>query len=207
MKKFLTLIAFLATISLTAQGQIKFGVKGGLNLSKLSLDKKVVTSDNQMGFFIGPSIKFVVPIVGIGFDAAALYDERAGELEYGETSTKLKQQSIQIPVNLRWGFGIGKVVNIYFYAGPQFGFNVGSKDVTFMDNGVKWEFKKSHITGNAGLGILLLNHLQISGNYNMAFGKTGDFVVLNEYGEKFGYNGNKSGAKMNTWQVALTYYF
>ena len=65
MKKILTLVAFIATISMTAQAQFDFGVKGGLNLSKLSLDKKVVSSDNQVGWFIGPTVKFSVPLIGI----------------------------------------------------------------------------------------------------------------------------------------------
>ena len=56
MKKFFALVVFLTTISMTAQAQFDFGVKGGLNLSKLSLDKKVVSSDNQVGWFIGPTV-------------------------------------------------------------------------------------------------------------------------------------------------------
>jgi len=207
MKKFLTLVALIAAISLTAQAQINFGVKGGLNLSKLSLDKKVLTSDNQMGFFIGPSVKFNIPVVNIGFDAAALFDQRSGEFEYDNTSTKLKQKSIQIPVNVRWGFGIGEVVNLYIFAGPQFGFNLGNKTTSLLDGGAMWEFKKSHISGNAGLGVMLLNHLQVSFNYNLAFSKSGELVVVNEQGSRIGYNGSKVDAKMNTWQVALAYYF
>ena len=211
MKKFFALVVFLTTISMTAQAQFDFGVKGGLNLSKLSLDKKVVSSDNQVGWFIGPTVKFTVPLVGIGVDAAALFDQRSGELEYRidntETSTKLKQQSIQIPINVRWGFGVCDVANIFIFLGPQFGFNVGDKSTDFMNGGVEWTYKSSNISGNAGLGVTLFNHLQVSFNYNLAFGKSGEFKVKDENGAKFGYNGVKSDAKMNTWQIALAYYF
>lgn len=207
MKKMIMLVALFATISLTAQAQFNFGVKGGLNVSKLSLDKKVVSSDNQMGFYFGPTVKFTIPIIGLGIDAAALYDQRSGELEYSDTDTKLKQQSIQIPINVRWGFGLGDLANIFIFLGPQFGFNVGEKTTTFMDGGVDWNFNSSNLSGNAGLGVMLMNHLQLTVNYNMAFGKTGEFEVKNPEGAKFGYNGNKSDAKMNSWQIALAYYF
>lgn len=211
MKRLITLVAFVAAISMTAQAQFDFGVKGGLNVSKLSLDKKVVSSDNQMGWFFGPTVKFTLPIIGLGLDAAALYDQRSGELEYklddNETSTKLKQQSIQIPINVRWGFGIGDIANVFFFLGPQFGFNVGNKSTDFMNGGVVWEYNSSNLSGNVGLGVMLLNHLQVSFNYNMAFGKTGEFKVKDANGAKFGYNGTKSDAKMNSWQIALAYYF
>ena len=76
-----------------------------------------------------------------------------------------------------------------------------------MNGGVEWTYKSSNISGNAGLGVTLFNHLQVSFNYNLAFGKSGEFKVKDENGAKFGYNGVKSDAKMNTWQIALAYYF
>jgi hypothetical protein len=217
MKKFFALVVLLATISMTAQAQFNFGLKGGMNVSKLSLDKKVITSGNQMGFFIGPTIKFQIPAVGLGFDAAALYDQHSGILEESKFSefqedTKIKQQSIQIPVNIRWGFGVGPVVNLFIFAGPQFGFNVGDKEISLHKtsdaSGVLYKFNSSNVSGNLGLGILLFKHLQLAVNYNMAFGETGKFVVVDgKENEAFGYNGEKNKAKMNSWQIALAYYF
>ncbi len=217
MKKFFALVVLLATISMTAQAQFNFGIKGGLNVSKLSLDKKVITSGNQAGFFIGPTIKFQFPLIGLGFDAAALYDQRSGILEEGKSSqfqddTKIKQQSFQIPVNLRWGFGAGPIVNIFIFGGPQFGFNVGDKEVSLHKtsdaDGVLYKFNSSNVSGNLGLGVLLFKHLQLTVNYNMMFGKTGEFVVVDgDDNEQFGFNGEKNKTKMNSWQIALAYYF
>ena len=223
MKKFFALVVFLATISMTAQAQFNFGVKGGLNVSKLSLDKKVITSGNQMGFFIGPTVKFQLPLIGLGFDAAALYDQRSGILEEGKNSifqddTKIKQQSLQIPVNVRWGFGVGPVFNVFVFGGPQFGFNVGDKEISLHQtsdaSGVRYKFNSTNLSGNLGLGVLLFNHLQVSVNYNLIFGKTGEFVVVDGYSdydqriqEPFGFNGEKNKTKMNSWQIAVAYYF
>lgn len=40
----------------------------------MSIDKKVFDSSNQIGFFIGPTLKFSLPLTGLGIDIAALYD-------------------------------------------------------------------------------------------------------------------------------------
>ncbi len=40
----------------------------------------------------------------------------------------VKQQSINIPVNVRYGFGLSSLANIFLFAGPQWGINVGHKN-------------------------------------------------------------------------------
>ena len=193
MKKILTLVVLLATITVAAQAQVKFGVKGGLNITSMKFDQSVVDKSNQAGFFIGPTVKFTIPIVGLGFDASALYDQRKAEVD----DTSIKQQSIQIPINLRYGIGLGSTASIYFFAGPQFGFNVGDKDIkTDVGN---WTFKSSNISANVGLGLMLLGHLQVSANYNFGLGKTGELDILN--------TDFKENGKLNAWQIGLAYFF
>ena len=199
MKKFLTVVVLFAALmtAVPAKAEVKFGVKGGLNLTSMSLDAKAIDKSNQAGFFIGPTFKFTLPIVGLGFDASALYDQRKAEVD----DTSIKQQSIQIPINIRYGIGLGSTASIYFFAGPQFGFNVGDKDIkTDVGN---WTFKSSNISANVGLGLMLLSHLQISANYNFGLGKTGEF-------DEFlpgAVNAIKENGKMNAWQIAVAYYF
>ena len=55
MKKLISTLMVIACLALAipAQAQIKFGVKGGLNVSKLHLSEKTFNSDNRAGFFIG----------------------------------------------------------------------------------------------------------------------------------------------------------
>ena len=171
MKKILTIAVLFAALmtAVPAKAEVKFGLKGGLNLTSMSLDANAISKSNQAGFFIGPTFKFTIPIVGLGFDASALYDQRKAEVD----NTSVKQQSIQIPINLRYGIGLGSTASIYFFAGPQFGFNVGDKDIkTDVGN---WTFNSSSVSANVGLGLMLLGHLQVSANYNFGLGKTGEF--------------------------------
>ena len=197
MKKILTIAVLFAALmtAVPAKAEVKFGLKGGLNLTSMSLDANAISKSNQAGFFIGPTFKFTIPIVGLGFDASALYDQRKAEVD----NTSVKQQSIQIPINLRYGIGLGSTASIYFFAGPQFGFNVGDKDIkTDVGN---WTFKSSNISANVGLGLMLLRHLQISANYNFGLGKTGE-LTKNTVPNQIKENG-----KLNAWQIGLTYFF
>jgi hypothetical protein len=204
MKKIFTLVVLLAAMTFTAQAQVKFGLKGGLNLTKMRFDKDVVSKSNQAGFFIGPTVKFTLPVVGLGIDAAALYDQRSAKLD-GVDET-LKQRSIQIPINVRYGFGLGSIAGIYFFAGPQFGFNVGDKVTNIISNVVDWRLKDSNLSANVGLGLMLLNHLQISANYNIAFGTTGEFNVLTDVASST-WDTVTGKTKANAWQLSLAYYF
>ena len=201
MKKILTLVVLLATITVPAQAQVKFGVKGGLNITSMKLDKSVADKSNQAGFFIGPTVKFTLPVVGLGIDAAALYDQRSAKV-LDET---LKQQSIQIPINLRYGIGLGSTASFYIFAGPQFGFAIGDKVTELANDAADWRLKDSNLSANVGLGLMLLNHLQVSANYNIALGTTGEVDVNNAINTA--WNTAIGKAKANAWQLSVAYFF
>ena len=84
MKKLFAMFVLAAGMLLTAttaQAQVNFGVKGGLNVTNMSLSNDVLDASNRAGFFFGPTVKFTLPIVGLGVDASALYDERSAKVE------------------------------------------------------------------------------------------------------------------------------
>ena len=202
MKKILTLVVLLATITVAAQAQVKFGVKGGLNITNMKFDGSVADKSNQAGFFIGPTVKFTLPVVGLGIDAAALYDQRSAKVG----DEKIKQQSIQVPVNLRYGIGLGSTASIYIFAGPQFGFAIGDKSNNVFDNALEWRLKDSNLSANVGLGLMLLDHLQVSANYNIAIGTTGEFDVIKTTGSTI-WDNVTGKAKANAWQLSVAYFF
>ena len=210
MKKIISLVVLLAAMAMPVKAQIDYGVKGALNLTSMSLDAKVLDSSNQMGFFIGPTVKFTMPVAGLGIDASLLFDQRSSDVELegseGTFSDQIKQQSIQIPVNVRFAFGLGDAASIYVFAGPQFGFNLSGKKRVFHD-AAEWKFSTSNLSGNIGAGVMLLKHIQASVSYNFLLGKTGEFKVENYIAEQIGKNGTKSSGKMNAWQLSVAYFF
>ncbi|MEE0669963.1 MULTISPECIES: porin family protein [Prevotella] len=213
MRKIFTAAIVAATMlfsTSSAQAQVKFGLKGGLNVTNMSLNSEVFDADNQTGFFIGPTVKFTLPIVGLGIDASALYDQRDAKITVEDNGasveSKIKNQSINIPINLRYGVGLGSTASVYLFAGPQFGFNVGDKNQSLFKDMGEWRLKSSTFSVNVGLGAMLLSHLQISANYNIACGKTGETTVSSALGE-LAQSAAKKRGRANAWQIGLAYYF
>lgn len=192
-------------VATPSQAQVNFGLKGGLNVTNMSLSSEVLDASNQAGFFVGPTVKFTLPVVGLGIDASALYDQRSSKLKYGNAESEtVKQQSIQVPINLRYGVGLGDLASVYLFAGPQFGFNIGDKTQTIVKDACDWRLKDSNFSINVGLGLMLINHLQVSANYNIACGTTGEIDVKSAAAAATGI---KSTGKSNAWQIAVAYYF
>lgn len=213
MRKIFTAAIVAATMlfsTSSAQAQVKFGLKGGLNVTNMSLNSEVFDADNQTGFFIGPTVKFTLPIVGLGIDASAMYDQRDAKITVEDNGasveSKIKNQSINIPINLRYGVGLGSTASVYLFAGPQFGFNVGDKNQSIFKDMGEWRLKSSTFSVNVGLGAMLLSHLQISANYNIACGKTGETTVSSALGE-LAQSAAKKRGRANAWQIGLAYYF
>ncbi len=125
MKRVFTSLMFAVVLiaAVPSQAQIKFGLKGGLNVTNMSLNMDVIDKSNQTGFFVGPTVKVTLPIVGLGVDASALYDQRDAKLE----DEKVSLRSINVPINVRYGIGLGSMASIYLAAGPQFGYNIGEE--------------------------------------------------------------------------------
>lgn len=201
MRKIFTivLVAFGLMVATNASAQLSFGLKGGLNVTQMSFDSDVLDQSNKTGFFIGPTVKVTLPIVGLGVDLSALYDQRDAKLEADDESETVSQRNINIPLNLRYGFGLGDLGSLYLAAGPQFGFNIGQKSY-----GDVFKFKDSDLSLNLGAGIALLNHFEIGFTYNMALGKTAE--ITEEVAETAGKLVTNK-VKNNSWQISAAYYF
>ncbi len=193
------------TAANNASAQIKFGLKGGVNVTDMSLNSSVFDASNRTGFFVGPTIKVQMPLVGLGIDASALYDQREAKIKVGNTTTKetLRSQAINIPINLRYGWGLSSMANIFLFAGPQFGFNVGDKDQKIDDKST-WSVKNSNFSLNFGAGVTLLSHLQLTANYNVVCGKTSDATITEGLEQ---LTNKEVRSRANAWQIALAYYF
>lgn len=201
------LVAVAILFTAPASAQVKLGIKGGIDATSLKLNESVFDESNRVGFYVGPTLKFTLPLVGLGVDASALYDQRSANVENSSdgSKTSLDQKQIAIPINLRYSVGLGSLANFFVFAGPQFGFNVGGdKKISDYD----WKWKDSNFSVNLGVGITLVNHLQLNANYNIACGKTGD-ATWNSASETVSKSVTNKNfyARYNAWQIGLAYYF
>lgn len=197
MKKIVSTLLVLVCLSAAVpmQAQLRWGVKVGTNLNKMSLKSGSANlkTDNMVGFFVGPMADFTLPILGLGVDGSLLYSQKGIKVN----DEKNRQHMVEIPINLKYSVGMGDMASVFVAAGPDFAFNLKSDDF-FGD--VKR--KNAEVGINVGLGVKLINHLQIAANYNIPLTKTVD--------EKMtvgGVAGNVISGKNKTWQISLAYMF
>ncbi len=207
-KSVLSLIMVLVMVTvLPVSAQIKFGIKGGMNLSQMSLDKDVFNTTNRAGFFFGPTLKMGLPAPGLGLDLSALYNRQEAKVEgiNNKVNTVLKQQQLIVPVNVKYSIGVGSAANIFVFAGPQIAFNIGDKVKKISelkDQAAEWTMKSSNFSVNAGVGLTIATHFQVTANYNVGVGKTGDITWK---GVKESVENHKT--KANSWRVGVAYFF
>ncbi len=201
------IIALCLLVAIPANAQIKFGIKAGTNLVESIDDFEGAKAESFTGFFVGPTARVTLPIVGLGVSADILYSQTGAEFG-GE---KIKRNSIEIPVYIRYDLALPVVSNVvvpFVAVGPQFGFTLGDADQKWslggeaVNDALKFEYKKSNLSLNVGAGATLFKHVQAHVNYNIALGKTSEFIeVVN------GVETLLKEEKTNTWQISLAYIF
>lgn len=209
------LVGFCLFISIPATAQINFGIKAGVNISGKPTNIKGI-KDGHTGWHAGPMVKFIIPVIGLGVEANALYSNSGTSID-GNTFNK---NSIELPVYLRYELrlpAIKKFIIPFAAIGPQWGYAFGQKEFgNKLDAIDSWDditnisdkyfkFKESCFGLNIGLGIILLNHVQVHANYNIALGQTSEYFSANN----FKLNDKLETIKLqnNIWQLSVAYIF
>ena len=183
-----------------ANAQVRLGVKGGLNIASVHFSTDVLQSDNVTGFQIGPMIEGSLPLVGVGFDAAILYAQKGLETKtVGGEKTTLKNDYIDVPVNLKWKLGL-PVVKVYLSAGPYVGFRVGGNKIWELPGSMVDQVKTKNFSAglNFGAGVELISHLQVGLSYGLG--------LTNNYSME-SLSLTKSDGKNRGWSVTAAILF
>lgn len=171
------MVALLALITLPVNAQLRFGIKGGVNISSVHFNSDLLKADNITGFQVGPMIETTLPLVGVGIDAALLYSQKGLETtSVGGVKTSMKTDYIDIPVNLKWKFGL-PIAKVYLAAGPYVGFRVGGDKFWEIPGSIADQVKAKNFSAglNFGAGVELIKHLQVGFNYGL--GLTDNYSV------------------------------
>lgn len=218
MRKIILSLVLLLSMSFATNASafsFDWGVTGGLNYTKMNLKgdyKDYFKSDNRAGWFAGVKANVGIAL-GFGLDGAILYSQQKFNIEGTEVATAGVNQSqtarsIEIPINLKYSIGLGKVATVYVATGPQFGFNMGDKTLYKVDAGT-FERENMSTSWNVGLGTKLFGHVDLGVSYNFGLGKVGDAIANYTIGEQTGAGDifKTDETKSNSFQVQLTYYF
>lgn len=193
------MMAFFAAV---ANGQgIYFGVKGGINNTKLHTDWEGVTLDSDYGWFAGPTLRIdILPFFGV--QGSAFYSQNQSKIN----GVKIKQKSVIIPLDARLNIPVNDDTGIFLSTGPQFGFNTGEDDYNIFGSDSSsakeniqntFQLKKSMFSWNFGAGISLTKHIELGFVYSVALAKTGEIKDFTK----------EDKAKSRGWQASATIYF
>ena len=199
-KTLLVILALVMTLSASAQDTklLNWGVEAGLNFNSLSFDKSVLNSSNRTGFFVGPKLKVNVPLLGFGADVAVLYSLNSARVERGSYSKAENLSYLEIPLNLRYSFGL-KVLSVYVATGPQFNYCLsGMSSISDLFAGTVNHMTRSSWGWNVGAGVELFNHLQVGVTYTIPISDVSVSGVAVGFVDNF---------KQKTVKVRLAYYF
>ena len=132
--------AFLLSAASPAAAQLTFGVKGGLNVAKLSFDPdEGFTPENRMGLVVGMIV--TQPLRSrFGLQLEALYSQKGTKDEFFDEDEGLnvkqtiKLDYIEIPVLANIAVTSSDTARFSINAGPAFAFLVNDKEVFEVDN-------------------------------------------------------------------------
>lgn len=198
-KVFLAIAAVIALSTVEAQaGILDFGITAGMNMTKadVELDEGFKGTgwnpDNESGWYAGIQFRVALPILGVGVDFGAIYDQET--IKVGEESETAGYLSI--PVNLRYEINLpvlNKLAVPYVFTGPKASYNVNKIDMSvtdqltlnnIMNNDLNLQnpmanFQTEDLVWhwNVGFGAILFDHIQVSYNYGFPLTKTASFVT------------------------------
>ncbi len=214
MKKIILTLALVAAAATSAMAQFSVGA-GYLNqttTSKYTSGSSTSKSDiASQGFYVGADAAYnlgygvsVVPGIYYGYLTNGSESNVAG---LASIKGSTKSHYIAVPVNFKYGIGLGDMLNAFVYAGPQFELGLSSKTTTTgtvigqsgsttVDNyGDDSTLNRFNISLGAGIGVDVAEMVRINFGYH--------YGLLNMY------NGSDSNYKVNNsyWSVGAAFLF
>jgi len=191
MKKVTTLVLVALLFAGVANAQLRFGFKGGLNVSSLSSSSSVIDQVKAAsGYQAG--VLMQLKLGGLSIQPELLYSVRSSDLKLSSnepllkplienaTSLDYKSQNIVIPVNLQLGSDIGPL-RVFALAGPYVSFQLGGAlngSVKMYDTVDKTlEFNKMDWGIGLGLGAELFG-LQLTAKYDIGMTAVGKEKII-----------------------------
>lgn len=199
------LIVASVMIGSTANAQLRFGIRGELGMNTPSFTTDAFKTENLNSFKVGPTLEFMLPVVNLGVEGSLLYSNDRMNVKNvsgnGVESVvdEVSQHYIDVPVSLKYKFGIISPLKIYLAGGPYARMLVGKNEFTYADIKDKVEAKNFEGGINLGVGADIVDRIQVGVNYGIKL--TDNYAVDRpEWNDAF--NGNKG-----VWSVTASVYF
>ncbi|SHM34492.1 Outer membrane protein beta-barrel domain-containing protein [Chitinophaga jiangningensis] len=217
LKKKIILSIAAVCISFAAMAQARIGVKGGLNLSTITVDNSGSVKDNQMlpGWNLGVVADLpLVPRI-LSFQPGVLYTTKGSKIDIGDkdnptvtnpyVALKTNPSYIEIPLNFVGKIPVGAHTSIFGGVGPYFAFgvagknkvesNTGTGSITTVSNNIKWDDDTPFNNGDPNYGYDKLKRFDWGGNVQVGV-ETHNVLIAVQYG--LGFGKLQSGADNST---------
>ncbi len=196
----LGLLSLLLFFSAEAFSQIKFGVKGGVDVANNKLDLNILKTSNRLGYQIGPSVEFIVPASGFGGDISVQYGRKEYKIEDKQADATITDYDyISIPVNIKQRIGLGPVLGVFFTGGAYGNVKVSGGNIKVKDVFDEYKAKNFILGLSAGAGVNVFRRIDVGIYFR------GD--LTKNYGDEYMDAGVFQNKKNQTWSVGLNYYF
>lgn len=179
----------IVSLAVAAQEKPKWGLKGGLNISKLNFDDGT-NSNWRTGFHLG-ALSHIHLSPSFSLQPELYYSSQGGKFPEGNNTMDLNLSYINLPVLFQYNFNNG----FRLQGGPQVGFLVGVDDeINNVDQNIYNSNNLNSVDVSLPLGISYLGYsgFGIDARYNI--GLTDVFESARE-------------AKNNVFQVGVFYLF
>lgn len=161
------LIVAFCTISTTGFAQIRLGLRGEVGLNKATFSKDAIEVENLNTFKLGPTVEVMLPAMNFGVEASVLYNNNRMNVTNDETMLEITNHYIDIPVNLKYKFGLIEPLKIYAAAGPYARIHVSGDDIKFSSVTEDIKAKAFEAGVNLGLGVEIFKRIAIGVNYGI----------------------------------------
>ncbi len=125
----LLIVVILLTMTTGSYAQIRFGVKGGLNLANMLYKDKYDTysKDYKMkaGFHIGMTLEFSIS-EKFAIEPGLLYSLKGFKMEDSGITNSFNLNYLEIPINAVYKIDLGSG-KILIFAGPYFAYGISGK--------------------------------------------------------------------------------
>ena len=188
MKK-LFLLLFAISLFATANAQIKFGVKGGVNSSTIKMDDIITVTQGveeyslegiktaSVGFHAGLMTR--VTFFGVFIQPELYFSSTGGEVEVTDIITqnvsikKMEFKKLDIPVLVGFKFGPARI-----NAGPVASIIIDSKADLIETSGYEEKLKGASFGYQAGVGLDIFNTISLDVRYEGNLSKLGDGINI-----------------------------
>ena len=196
-KRLLLIALITATAVLTAAAQVRVGLRAGLTVNRLELNRDFMSTGNRAGYTGGLVLDLNIPVVGLGIEASAMYTYRRNHLTSQDLSRTYKRHYIDIPVYARYRLSLPAVQRYfapYIFTGPCFSILFDDDAPMGINN------CKTYTSWDIGGGADLFQHLRLSLSYGLGITRAMEIIDRD-------YSGQQVDGKDRHWTLSAAWLF